>query len=244
MFTSGLGDFANLFFAAATSLIAIPTGVKIFNWLGTMWRGSIRYTTSMLFSVGLIANFIIGGLTGPMLAAVPVNQQVHDSYFVVAHLHYVFFCGTVLGIYAASYYWFPKMTGRLLDERLGRLHFWLTMIGLNLAFFPQHILGLLGMPRHYYTYPDLPGWASLNLLSSIGAFILGLSVFVFLVNVVVSLRGGHVAGDDPWDGYTLEWATSSPPPPYNFATIPTVHDRRPFLAMKQERDRSRQEDQP
>jgi cytochrome c oxidase subunit I len=236
MFTSGLGDVANLFFALSTSFIAIPTGVKIFNWLGTIWQGNIRYTTAMLFSVGLIANFIIGGLTGPVLAAVPVNQQVHDSYFVVAHLHYVLFGGTMLGVFAGTYYWFPKLTGRMLDEGLGKTHFWLTMVGLNLAFFPQHLLGLIGMPRHFYTYPDLPGWSSLNLLSSIGTFILAASVIVFVVNVVRSVREGTVAGDDPWDGHTLEWATTSPPPSYNFGTIPTVRDRYPLLTLKRGRD--------
>jgi heme/copper-type cytochrome/quinol oxidase subunit 1 len=234
MFTSGMGDAANLFFALSTSFIAIPTGVKIFNWLGTIWQGNIRYTTAMLFSVGLIANFVIGGLTGPMLASVPVNQQVHDSYFVVAHLHYVLFGGTILGVFAGTYYWFPKMTGRFLDEGIGKLHFWLTMVGLNLTFFPQHILGLIGMPRHYYTYPDLPGWGVLNLLSSTGAVILALAIVVFLANVVQSFRLGALAGDDPWDGHTLEWTTTSPPPPYNFAVIPTVSDRHPLLALKRE----------
>ncbi len=233
MFTSGIGDLLNALFALASMAIAAPTGVKIFNWIATMWRGTLRFTVSMLFSIGMIANFIVGGLTGPMLAAVPVDQQVHDSYFVVAHLHYVLFGGTVLGIYAATYYWFPKMTGRLLSEPLGRWHFWLTMIALNLAFFPQHILGVLGMPRHFYTYPALPGWPELNLLSTIGALIMVASVGVFLWNVGVSLRRGEPAGDDPWDGYTLEWATSSPPPPYNFATIPVVRDRRPLWESKQ-----------
>jgi cytochrome c oxidase subunit 1 len=235
MFTSGLGDAANLFFALSTSLIAIPTGVKIFNWLGTIWQGNLRFTTAMLFSVGLIANFIIGGLTGPMLASVPVDQQVHDSYFVVAHFHYVLFGGTILGVYAGTYYWFPKMTGRLLDEGLGKVHFWLTMVGLNLTFFPQHILGLIGMPRHYSTYPDLPGWGTLNLISSIGTFVLVASVVIFVVNIFRSLRSGPPAGDDPWNGHTLEWTTTSPPPPYNFAVIPTVGSRDPLLALKRER---------
>lgn len=235
MFTSGLGDTLNSFFALTSVLIAIPTGVKVFNWLATMWRGTIRLTTSMLFSVGLIANFVIGGLTGPMLAAVPVDQQVHDTYFVVAHLHYVMVGGTVMGIFAATFYWFPKMTGRLLDESLGRSQFWLFVAGLTLTFFPQHILGLIGMSRHLYTYPDLPGWASLNFVSSVGAFLQAIAVLVFLVNVVISVRRGQPAGDDPWDGYTLEWATTSPPPPYNFATIPIVRSRRPFLDLKLER---------
>jgi heme/copper-type cytochrome/quinol oxidase subunit 1 len=235
MFTSGLGDTLDAFFSATSMLIAIPTGVKIFNWLATIWRGSLRLTVSMLFSVGLIGNFVIGGLTGPMLAAVPVDQQVHDTYFIVAHMHYVLFGGTVMGLFAASYYWFPKMTGRLLAEGAGRWHFWLTVVGLNLAFFPQHILGLIGMPRHYYTYPDLPGWATLNLISTVGALILALSALVFLGNIARSLHAGDVAGDDPWDANTLEWATTSPPPPYNFRTIPVVSDRRPLLELKRQR---------
>jgi cytochrome c oxidase subunit I len=235
MFTSGMGDTLDAFFSATSMLIAIPTGVKIFNWLATIWRGSLRLTVSMLFSVGLIGNFVIGGLTGPMLAAVPVDQQVHDTYFIVAHLHYVLLGGTVMGLFAASYYWFPKMTGRLLAEGAGRWHFWLTVVGLNLAFFPQHILGLIGMPRHYYTYPDLPGWATLNLISTVGALILALSALVFLGNIARSLRAGEVAGDDPWDANTLEWATTSPPPPYNFRTIPVVSDRRPLLELKRQR---------
>jgi cytochrome c oxidase subunit 1/cytochrome c oxidase subunit I+III len=233
MFTSGLGDVPNIFFTGASMLIAVPTGVKIFNWIGTMWRGSIRYTVSMLFSVGLIANFIIGGLTGPMLAAAPVDQQVHDSYFVVAHMHYVLFGGVVFGIFAASYFWFPKITGRLLSERIGLWHFWTMIVGLNLTFFPQHFLGLIGMPRHFYTYPDLPGWASLNLVSTIGAVIMGVSGVIFLWNVLASLLRGEIAGGDPWDAYNLEWSTSSPPPAYNFATIPVVHGRRAWLLEKE-----------
>jgi heme/copper-type cytochrome/quinol oxidase subunit 1 len=231
MFTSGLGQTVNAFFAGASMLIAIPTGVKIFNWLGTTWGGSLRLTTSMLFSLGMIANFIIGGLTGPMLAATPVDQQVHDSYFVVAHLHYVLFGGTVLAIFAATYFWFPKMTGRLMSERLGRWHFWLTMIGLNVAFFPQHFLGIDGMVRHMYTYPDLPGWASLNLLSTIGAIILVVASAIYVWNIYISARWGEITGGDPWDA---EWSTTSPPPPYNFATIPEVHSRRPYHDVKRD----------
>ncbi len=232
MFTSGLGLTLDTFFAGASMLIAIPTGVKVFNWVATMWRGAIRWTTSMLFAIGFIGEFIIGGLTGPMLATVPVNWQVHDSYFIVAHLHYVFYGGSVMGLFAGMYYWFPKMTGRMVSETLGKWHFWLTIVGLNLAFFPMHFLGLLGMPRHVYTYPDFPGLAELNFWSTIGALILAASVVVMVWNLVVSMRFGRPAGNDPWDAWTLEWATTSPPPPYNFATVPPVHSRRPLWDLK------------
>ncbi len=232
MFTSGLGNTVNTFFAATSMLIAIPTGVKIFNWTATMWRGTLRLTTSMLFSISFLIEFIIGGLTGPMLATVPVDWQVHDSYFIVAHLHYVLYGGTVLGLFAGFYYWFPKITGRMLSESIGVWHVILENVGLTLAFFPMHLLGLLGMPRHVYTYPDLPGLAGLNLTSTIGAFILALATLIFLANVIVSLLHGPLAGDDPWDAWTLEWATSSPPPHYNFATLPVVHSRRPVWDMK------------
>jgi cytochrome c oxidase subunit I len=182
--------------------------------------------------MGFLIEFIIGGLSGPMLAVVPVDWQVHDSYFIVAHLHYVLFGGSVMGILAGTYYWFPKMTGRLLSERIGAWHFWLTIIGLNLAFFPMHFLGLDGMPRHIYTYLASTGWGDLNLLSTIGSLILGGSVLVFAANIVRSVRFGAIAGPDPWDGWTLEWGTSSPPPPYNFETIPVVHSRRPLWDRK------------
>jgi cytochrome c oxidase subunit I len=232
MFTVGMGQVADVFFAGASMLIAIPTGIKIFNWLATMWRGAIRFTTSMLFAVGFIGTFVFGGLTGVSLAAVPVDWEVHNSYYLVGHFHYTFFGGTVLCVFAGLYYWFPKVTGRMLSERLGKLHFWTMLAGVWLTFFPMHLLGLQGMPREIYTYPASTGWGPLNLLVTIGAFLIAASVFIFFCNVIASLRHGAVAGDDPWDAWTLEWATNSPPPPYNFAEIPAVHSRRPLWDRK------------
>jgi heme/copper-type cytochrome/quinol oxidase subunit 1 len=227
MFTVGMGFPLDVAFGASTSLIAIPTGVKIFNWIATMWRGALRLTTAMLFAIAFIVSFTIGGLSGVMFALVPIDWQTTDTYFVVAHFHYVILGGTVLAVFAGVYYWFPKITGRMLDERLGMLHFWLFLIGFHLTFFVQHFLGLMGMPRRVYTYPDLPGWGVLNLISTIGGFVTALAVLVFLWNVVVSLRGGQAAGDNPWQAWTLEWATSSPPPPHNFDQLPPIRSRRP-----------------
>src|SRR5579864_8727170 len=232
MFAVGLPLVAQAFFASTTTLIAIPTAVKIFNWVGTIYGGKVRFTASMMFAVGFIAMFLIGGLNGAALAVVPFDYQVTDTYFVISHLHYVLFGGTVFGVFAGFYYWFPKMTGKILNERLGQVQFWLMLIGVNLTFFPMHILGLLGMPRRYYTYPDNLGWNDLNLMATIGAFIIGVSIMVFLWNFIVTLRSGEKAGDDPWDAYTLEWDTTSPPKPYNFATIPAVRSRRPFYDKK------------
>ena len=186
----------------------------------------------MLFALGFIAMFLIGGLDGVALAVVPFDYQVTDSYFVVSHLHYVLFGGTVFGIFAGFYYWFPKMSGKLLNERLGQVQFWLMLIGVNLTFFSMHILGLLGMPRRIYTYPDNLGWNELNLLQTFGAFILGIAIMVFFWNLIYTLRSGPAAGNDPWDAFTLEWDTTSPPAHYNFATIPTVRSRRPFYDKK------------
>ncbi len=228
MFATGLGRAMYFAFAASSMLIAVPTGVKIFNWTATMWGGAIRLTTAMLFAVAFLIEFTIGGLSGVMFAVVPIDWQVTDTYFVVAHFHYVLFGGTAFAVFAGIYYWFPKITGRLLDERLGGLHFWLTIVGFNLTFFVQHIVGLLGMPRRVYTYPDLPYWGLLNLLSTIGAFVLLAAMIAFLVNIVASLRHGAAAGDNPWDAWTLEWATSSPPPPENFTQLPLVRSRRPL----------------
>jgi cytochrome c oxidase subunit 1 len=227
MFVAGMPLLADAFFAFASMTIAIPTAVKIFNWIGTLWGGALRFTTALLFGVAFIGNFLVGGLTGVMVAVVPVDWQVTASYFVVAHIHYVLFGGTVLGVFAATYYWFPKITGRLLDEHLGKWHFWLTVVGFNLTFFPMHLLGMLGMSRRIYTYPAGLGWSGINTLETIGTLILAVGVIVFLVNVVQSLRHGALAGDNPWGAFTLEWATSSPPPVYNFRTIPTVRGRRP-----------------
>ncbi len=232
MFAVGLPLVAQAFFATSTTLIAIPTAVKIFNWVATIYGGKVRLTASMLFAVGFIAMFLIGGLNGAALAVVPFDYQVTDTYFVVSHLHYVLFGGTVFGVFAGIFYWFPKMTGRLLNERLGKAQFWLMLIGFNLAFFPMHILGLLGMPRRVYTYASNLGWNELNLLSTIGAFIIAAAIMVFLWNFIVTLRSGEKAGDDPWDAYTLEWDTSSPPKPYNFEVVPTVRSRRPFYDKK------------
>jgi cytochrome c oxidase subunit 1/cytochrome c oxidase subunit I+III len=228
MFAAGLGHRADIFFAAGSLAIAVPTGVKTFNWIATMWGGAIRFTTAMLFATAFLLQFVIGGLSGVTFAAAPIDWQVTDTYYVVAHFHYVLFGGTAFGIFAGTYYWFPKMTGRLLGERLGNLHFWLTVVGFNLTFFVQHFLGILGMPRRVYTYPDLPGWGALNLVSTIGAFAMAFSVVVFAVNLVLSLRRGAVAGDNPWEAWTLEWATTSPPPHDNFDRVPPVRGRRPL----------------
>lgn len=233
MFAVGMGTVADAVFGATSMVIAVPTGIKIFSWLATMWGGRLRFTTAMLFCVAFLVQFTIGGLSGVHFAIVPVDWQTTDSYYVVAHFHYVLFGGTYFGLSAAAHYWFPKITGRLLDERLGQLHFWLTVIGFNLTFFPMHWLGLQGMPRRVYTYPDLPGWGLWNLLETVGAFILAASVLVFLWNVYVSLRRGALAGDNPWDAWTLEWATTSPPPAYNFATLPPIRSARPLWDLKQ-----------
>jgi cytochrome c oxidase subunit 1 len=225
MFAVGLGPVADATFSAVTMLIAIPTGVKILNWLATLWGGRIRFKTPLYFALGFVAMFTMGGLSGVMHASPPVDLQQTDSYFVVAHLHYVLFGGSIFGLFAGAYYWWPKIFGRLLDERLGKWHFWLMLLGFNLTFFPMHYLGLIGMPRRIYTYaPDL-GWNIWNLVSTTGAFLIALSFVVFLVNVVKTTRSAAAAAADPWDGRTLEWSIASPPPPWNFARIPTVHDR-------------------
>jgi cytochrome c oxidase subunit 1/cytochrome c oxidase subunit I+III len=228
MFAVGLGRVADAIFGASSLLIAVPTGVKIFNWIATMWGGSIRLKTAMLFAVAFLLQFVVGGLSGVTFAVVPIDWQMTDTYYVVAHFHYVLFGGTAFAVMAAIYYWFPKMSGRLLDERLGRVHFWMMVVGFNLTFFVQHFLGLLGMPRRVYTYPDLPHWAALNMASTIGAFILGASALVLVFNVLVSLRAGEVAGSNPWNAWTLEWSAPSPPPDHNFEFVPPVRDRRPL----------------
>ncbi len=231
MFATGLGHTADVFFVGGSMLIAIPTGVKIFNWIATMWGGQIRFTTAMMYAVAFLVEFVIGGLSGVTFAAAPTDWQTTDTYYVVAHFHYVAVGGVAFALLAGVYYWFPKMSGRLLDERMGRLQFWLMVIGFNLTFFVQHFLGLMGMPRRVYTYPDLPGWTTLNLISTVGAFAMGLSVLLLLYNLGKSLRSGKIAGDNPWDAWTLEWATTSPPSAHNFTEVPPVHGRRPLYDL-------------
>ncbi|MFQ5689700.1 MAG: cytochrome c oxidase subunit I [Gemmatimonadota bacterium] len=228
MFSVGLGPIVNSVFGGATMLIAIPTGVKIFNWIATMWGGSIRYRTAMLFSVGAIATFVIGGISGVMHSSPPTDLQQTDTYFVVAHFHYVLIGGTVFGLFSGLYYWFPKVTGRFLDETLGRWHFWLMLIAFNVTFFPMHFAGLLGMPRRTYTYPKGLGLEGFNLVSTIGAGLFVVAMSVFLVNFLRSLWRGKRAGPDPWEAATLEWAIASPPPHYNFARVPDVKARDPL----------------
>jgi cytochrome c oxidase subunit I len=220
MFTSGMDPFLRVPFMITSMIIAVPTGVKIFSWLGTIWGGKLRFTTSMTFAVAFISMFVIGGLSGIFLASVPIDIHVQDTYFVVAHLHYVLFGGSVMALFAGIYYWFPKITGRMLDERLGQVHFWLTFLGFNLTFFPQHFAGLQGMPRRVFTYA--PEFTALNLMSTIGSFCLAIAVLPFLFNALRSLARGRVAGPNPWRAFGLEWTLSSPPPVHNFPTPPVV----------------------
>jgi cytochrome c oxidase subunit 1 len=227
MFTTGAVYLP--FFSFMTFLIAVPTGVKMFNWLATLWRGQLSFSTPLLYALGFLSMFLIGGINGAFSAAVPVDFALQDTYWVVAHLHYVLFGGSVFGVMAGIYYWFPKMSGRMLDETLGKIQFVLMFIGFNMTFFPMHILGLDGMPRRIAQYSSAAGWGQLNLLATIGSFVIAVSMLPFLWNVFISLRSGKHAGDDPWEGNTLEWATSSPPPPYNFDHLPQIRSERPVF---------------
>jgi len=228
MFATGLPPMAMSFFSAASLTIVVPSAVTVFAWLATLWDSKPVMRTPMLFLLGFIVLFVIGGVSGVMTAALPFDWQLTDTYFVVAHLHYVLIGINLFPVVAAVYYWFPKMTGRMMSERLGRWNFWVMFIGFNLGFFPMHISGLLGMPRRIYTYGSGLGWDVANLVTSIGAYVFAIGVLLFFINVIVSRRNGAVAGDNPWDGGTLEWSVSSPPPEYNFLVIPTVRSREPL----------------
>jgi cytochrome c oxidase subunit 1 len=234
MFTTGLGTWTTALFSGATMLIAIPTGVKIFNWIFTIVGGRFRINTASMFAVGFLALFTIGGLSGIMHASPPIDGHHQDSYFVVAHFHYVLFGGSVFGIFGGLYYWFPKVFGRMLSERIGRVHFWLVFVGMNLTFFPMHFLGVDGMPRRIYTYPTGMGWDTWNFWITIGAYLTGIGILAFMYNVWSSLRSGEKAPADPWDGRTLEWSIASPPPVYNFAKLPQVEARDDFWHKKYE----------
>ena len=236
MFTVGLGPYANSAFAVSTMFIAVPTGVKIFNWTATLWRGSIRFRTPLLFAVGMVAMFVIGGLSGVTHALVPSDYEQHDTYYIVAHFHYVLFGGAIFGLFAGFYYWFPKVTGKLMNEKLGKWHFWIMLIGFNITFFPMHLLGLMGQPRRTYTYPSNMGWGSYNFTETIGAFLIAGSMLIFIFNWVKSKRSGKDSGPDPWDARTLEWSIPSPPPEYNFAEVPHVHARDEFWHRKYAED--------
>src|SRR3979409_1780343 len=227
MFTVGLNVYLETYFMAGTMSIAVPTGIKFFNWMATAWGGAIEFTTPMKFAFGFLATFLIGGITGVYLSAVPVDTQLHQSYYIVAHLHYVLFGGAVFTIFAGLYYWFPKITGRMLNKTLGEWNFWTLFIGFNGTFLIMHTLGLEGMPRRIATYAN-PAWGTTNLIITASSFLLAFSVLLFLINIAISWHHGEVAGDDPWHGNTLEWATTSPPPPYNFERVPPIHSFMPL----------------
>jgi cytochrome c oxidase subunit I len=236
MFTVGMVSYANAFFVASTMAIAVPTGIKIFNWLGTMWGGKIVFKLPMLFCIGFLFQFLIAGLTGVMLSAAPFDWQLGNSYFVVAHFHYVIVGGILFALFGAFYYWYPKMSGRMYNERLGLLHFILFFIGFHLTFDFMHIPGLLGMPRRIYTYEPGRGWDIWNLIVTVGVFFQAIGILAFAANLLWSFFKGKLASNDPWDAWTLEWSTSSPPPEYNFATLPVVNSRRPLWDLKHPED--------
>jgi cytochrome c oxidase subunit 1 len=228
MFATPSATVVLAFFMLSSFVIAVPTGVKIFNWLATLWRGTIEFRVALLFAVGGIGTFLIGGITGIFLAVFPVDWQLTDTYFVVAHMHYVAFGGSAFAMFSALYYWFPKLTGRLLSERLGVVSFWLTLIGFHTTFLVQHSAGLSGMPRRIFEYPTDAGWHVYNLISTVGAFIIALAVLLTIINVVRSLKVGAIAGPDPWKANTLEWFTPSPPPEHNFDVVPRVRSVEPM----------------
>src|SRR3984893_14845993 len=236
MFTVGMSASANTFFVLSTMAIAVPTGIKIFNWLATMWGGQIQFKTPMLFCIAFLFQFLIAGLTGIMMGAAPFDWQLSASYFVVAHFHYVIVGGILFTLFAAVYYWFPKMSGRMYSETLGKLHFWLFVIGFHLTFDFMHIPGILGMPRRIYTYEPGRGWDVWNVIVTIGVFFQAAGVLILAANLVLSYFRGKTAGNDPWDAWTMEWSTTSPPPAYNFAVTPVVRSRRPLWDLKHPED--------
>jgi cytochrome c oxidase subunit 1 len=235
MFTTGQ---INLYwFSVMSFIIAVPTGIKVFNWLATMWRGSIWLTTAMLMVVGFLVVFVIGGITGVFLASAPIDFQVNDTYYVVAHFHYVLMGGAVFAVFAGVYYWFPKITGRLMSEGLGKISFWLMLIGFHVTFLIQHSMGMDGMPRRIFEYADIGHLQTYNLISTIGSFILGLGILVTMINAVRSVKRGVIAGPDPWKGNTLEWFTTSPPPVNNFDTIPRIRSVEPMKDIRRQVER-------
>jgi cytochrome c oxidase subunit 1 len=236
MFTVGMTSVSNAFFVASTMLVAIPTGIKIFNWIATMYGGRLRLEVPMLFCCAFLFEFLIAGLTGVMLGVAPFDWQLHNSYFLIGHFHFTLVGGFIFGMFAGMYYWFPKATGRMWNEKLAKLQFWLFVIGFNLTFVPMHFLGFLGMPRRIYTYAPGRGWELLNFIETIGAYVQAIAIACFAINVIYSLRKGRPAGSDPWDAWTLEWSTASPPPEYNFEVTPVVRSSRPLWDLKHPQD--------